>query len=332
MAAQRSWRQTAPWSVCTPPNSTGSVYNSQCSDRIFKCVSVLLKCDVPSWLQETLVQLLEGKPSCYSQEIQQLHNKHQKHFSKWMLQLQSVWFCTYCMCLNVMFKCLYENLSVCVCVGWDSACWFTVWAAKKLCLRTSVCPTWLKKSTLWSMDSSHPSLWNQSVSAVVLVSHSAAHCDFLFFPHHIMFLYQILNTLTCEVLEHQGSFRTPSDQIQYITQTLKDSECVCKLSVLSLWDFLCCKWKRVLAGPDLHVYLLIHNIDGLMLRGEKTQSALGQLASLPNLHLVASIDHINAPLGGCLLVFCCVDFSDMYPCRLIFPVFPSVGPVPAEPV
>lgn len=55
--------------------------------------------------------------------------------------------------------------------------------------------------------------------------------------------------------------------------------------------------KCVLAGPDLHVYLLIHNIDGPMLRGEKTQSALGHLASLPNLHLVASLDHINAPLG-----------------------------------
>ena len=51
------------------------------------------------------------------------------------------------------------------------------------------------------------------------------------------------------------------------------------------------------AGPDLHIYLLIHNIDGSMLRGEKTQSALGHLASLPNMHLVASIDHINAPLG-----------------------------------
>lgn len=147
-----------------------------------------------------------------------------------------------------------------------------------------------------------------------------------------MFLCQILNTLTCEVLEHQGSFRTPSDQIQYITQTLKDSECVCKLSVLSLCVFLFCKSKCVLSGPDLHVYLLIHNIDGLMLRGEKTQSALGQLASLPNLHLVASIDHINAPLGGCLLVFCCADFIEMYPCGLIFPVFPSMGPVPAEPV
>lgn len=58
-------------------------------------------------------------------------------------------------------------------------------------------------------------------------------------------------------------------------------------------------YTDVLTGPDLHVYLLIHNIDGPMLRGEKTQSALGQLASLPNLHMVASLDHINAPLGGC---------------------------------
>ncbi|XP_068604709.1 origin recognition complex subunit 2 [Brachionichthys hirsutus] len=90
-----------------------------------------------------------------------------------------------------------------------------------------------------------------------------------FFPS--ITLKAILNALTCEVLEHQGSFRTPSDQIQFITRTLEDS-------------------------PELHVYLMIHNIDGLMLRGEKTQSALGQLASLPTLHLVASIDHINAPL------------------------------------
>ncbi|KAK5859663.1 hypothetical protein PBY51_021200 [Eleginops maclovinus] len=90
-----------------------------------------------------------------------------------------------------------------------------------------------------------------------------------FFPS--ITLKSILNALTCEALEHEGSFRTPSDQIQFIAQTLKDS-------------------------PDLHVYLIIHNIDGPMLRGEKTQSALGQLASLPNLHLVASLDHINAPL------------------------------------
>ncbi|KAL3054798.1 origin recognition complex subunit 2 [Trematomus bernacchii] len=90
-----------------------------------------------------------------------------------------------------------------------------------------------------------------------------------FFPS--ITLKSILNALTCEALEHEGSFRTPSDQIHFIAQTLKDS-------------------------PDLHLYLIIHNIDGSMLRGEKTQSALGQLASLPNLHLVASLDHINAPL------------------------------------
>lgn len=107
-------------------------------------------------------------------------------------------------------------------------------------------------------------------------------------------LLQILNALTCEVLEHQGTFRTPLDQIQHIAQTLRDSKCVlvCFHLKLCVFEFSC-----VLTGPDLRVYLLIHNIDGLMLRGEKTQSALGQLAALPNLHLVASIDHINAPLG-----------------------------------
>lgn len=34
-----------------------------------------------------------------------------------------------------------------------------------------------------------------------------------------------------------------------------------------------------------------------MLRGDRSQQALGQLAALPNMHLLASIDHINATLG-----------------------------------
>lgn len=87
------------------------------------------------------------------------------------------------------------------------------------------------------------------------------------------------------------------------------------------------------AGPDLHVYLLIHNIDGLMLRGEKAQCALGQLASLPNLHLVASIDHINAPLGACLCVYCCfINFWSVFFHLNLSCAFPSVGPISAEPV
>ncbi|XP_017780147.1 PREDICTED: origin recognition complex subunit 2 [Nicrophorus vespilloides] len=48
--------------------------------------------------------------------------------------------------------------------------------------------------------------------------------------------------------------------------------------------------------PDQHLYLLVHNIDGDMLRNHKAQAALAMLASARNIHLVASIDHINAPL------------------------------------
>lgn len=55
----------------------------------------------------------------------------------------------------------------------------------------------------------------------------------LFFFIRLLLL-QILNALTWEVLEHQGSFRTPSDQIQYIAQTLKDSKSVLvSVSILS---------------------------------------------------------------------------------------------------
>ncbi|KAG0327953.1 Origin recognition complex subunit 2 [Podila humilis] len=49
--------------------------------------------------------------------------------------------------------------------------------------------------------------------------------------------------------------------------------------------------------PDRAVeklYLLVHNIDGSGLRSEKAQATLSQLASCPKIHLVASIDHINA--------------------------------------
>ncbi|CAM0136941.1 Origin recognition complex subunit 2 [Umbelopsis sp. WA50703] len=45
-----------------------------------------------------------------------------------------------------------------------------------------------------------------------------------------------------------------------------------------------------------NVYLLIHNIDGVNLRNERVQTALSVLASCPNIHIIASIDHINAGL------------------------------------
>ena len=54
--------------------------------------------------------------------------------------------------------------------------------------------------------------------------------------------------------------------------------------------------KTLKENPDDRIYLLIHNIDGPMLRSSKVQDKLSYLASFPNLHLVASVDHINASL------------------------------------
>lgn len=46
--------------------------------------------------------------------------------------------------------------------------------------------------------------------------------------------------------------------------------------------------------PD--IFIVIHNLDGEALRSEKTQSVLSNMAALPKIHLLASIDHINSPL------------------------------------
>lgn len=55
--------------------------------------------------------------------------------------------------------------------------------------------------------------------------------------------------------------------------------------------------KTMKMYPDESIYLLIHNIDGAMLRSNKVQDTLSRLANIPNIHLLASVDHINAPLS-----------------------------------
>lgn len=49
-------------------------------------------------------------------------------------------------------------------------------------------------------------------------------------------------------------------------------------------------------NPNDRMYLLIHNIDGIMLRSNKAQDLLSCLASIPNLCVLASVDHVNTPL------------------------------------
>ncbi|NWI49426.1 ORC2 protein, partial [Calyptomena viridis] len=81
----------------------------------------------------------------------------------------------------------------------------------------------------------------------------------------------ILNSITEEVLEHVGTFRSPLDQLEFITKRFKEDS-------------------------SLELYVLIHNLDSQMLRGERSQQILAQLSSLPSIYLIASVDHINAPL------------------------------------
>jgi origin recognition complex subunit 2 len=75
------------------------------------------------------------------------------------------------------------------------------------------------------------------------------------------------------LIEHQGPKGTVQDQLSLIhAYFTKESRKV----------------------PNL--VLLIHNIDGPSLRNAKAQSLLSVLADTPNIRLIASIDHINAPL------------------------------------
>ncbi|ELK04830.1 Origin recognition complex subunit 2 [Pteropus alecto] len=82
---------------------------------------------------------------------------------------------------------------------------------------------------------------------------------------------QILNSITEEVLDHVGTFRSVLDQLDWIINKFKEDS-------------------------SLELFLLIHNLDSQMLRGDKSQQIIGQLSSLRNIYLIASIDHLNAPL------------------------------------
>ncbi|XP_030897890.1 origin recognition complex subunit 2 [Leptonychotes weddellii] len=81
----------------------------------------------------------------------------------------------------------------------------------------------------------------------------------------------ILNSITEEVLDHMGTFRSVLDQLDWIVNKFKEDS-------------------------SLELFLLIHNLDSQMLRGDKSQQIIGQLSSLRNIYLIASIDHLNAPL------------------------------------
>lgn len=44
------------------------------------------------------------------------------------------------------------------------------------------------------------------------------------------------------------------------------------------------------------LFIIVHNIDGPMLRNDTSQTILSRLAGHPKIHIICSVDHINAPL------------------------------------
>uniref|UniRef100_A0A8C4PZG5 Origin recognition complex subunit 2 n=1 Tax=Eptatretus burgeri TaxID=7764 RepID=A0A8C4PZG5_EPTBU len=54
-------------------------------------------------------------------------------------------------------------------------------------------------------------------------------------------------------------------------------------------------WCLCLEGA-CELFLLVHNVDGPTLRASRTQEWFAQLATLPGIHIIATIDHVNAPL------------------------------------
>ena len=86
---------------------------------------------------------------------------------------------------------------------------------------------------------------------------------------------QILSNLSSDLLGHDGSFKSHSEHAQFITSTLENQ---------SRTDI-----------PQ-EVFLLVHNVDGSMLRNERAQASLSLLAASQHIHVIASVDHINAAL------------------------------------
>ncbi|XP_063673862.1 origin recognition complex subunit 2-like [Bolinopsis microptera] len=77
----------------------------------------------------------------------------------------------------------------------------------------------------------------------------------------------ILNSISNDMLGCSSTFRSTNDQLNYIRNSRHNQ-----------------------------LYLLINNIDGSNLRNDKSQQVLAELSAIEHVHVIATIDHINAPL------------------------------------
>ncbi|CAL8068680.1 unnamed protein product [Calicophoron daubneyi] len=84
---------------------------------------------------------------------------------------------------------------------------------------------------------------------------------------------QILSSLCDELLQISEKSQNITGQMRLITDLLSRPE-----------------------ASNSPVYIVVHNIDGPGLRNTKAQAILAHLASIENIHLIASVDHPNMPI------------------------------------
>eukprot|EP00912_Choanoflagellata_sp_UC4_P000812 UC4_evm1s507 len=92
---------------------------------------------------------------------------------------------------------------------------------------------------------------------------------------------EILLQITQKMFGFESSFLRISEHLEFIEEIFRDDNL-----------------NPSINGPinNKELYLLINNIDGAMLRDPVSQNVFRTLAKIPQIHLVASIDHINATL------------------------------------
>ena len=67
-----------------------------------------------------------------------------------------------------------------------------------------------------------------------------------------------------------------------------------------------------------HFNVILHNIDGAGLRNSAAQKILSELAAVPGVHLIASLDHPNLPLRKNLTIYHLFSFDPRDLCLSLF--------------
>lgn len=101
-----------------------------------------------------------------------------------------------------------------------------------------------------------------------------------------------------------------SDQLKHErkSRTRSKSNTEHTFSSQSIEDLLSFLNVQLPQDNNCFVYAIIHNIDGPSLKDSDSQQYLAQLASCSRVRMVASIDHVNAPL--CKFWLTCISYFD----------------------